>query len=349
MTWQEPAPPVLEMDRQRFLSSCGVMDAPPDERFDRLARLAARVYQADIAFVSFVDHNTQWLAAMTAAGLSPSIRRDHSICQVMVATGQPLVVGDFTQDPRFAGHPVVPSLAFRSYAGVPVLAEGRFAIGSICILNRDPFDPDTFDIGPLFDLAAAASDAVMLVRQNHRLAAESRTDPLTGIANRRGLDEVLDRAMRRVRRTGDDLSLLALDLDFFQRLNERSGHAAGDEALCRFAEIMVAAASRPDDFVARNGGEEFVIVLPSTDAGGARHCAQRIQDDLQAAAIANPAAPRGIVTVSIGIATTNDGATSTADLQKQADEALYAAKAGGRNQFVEYAASGSIGSEASAA
>jgi len=312
------------------------MDTPPDERFDRLARLAARIYQADIAFVSFVDHNTQWLSAMSAAGLSPSIGRDNSICQVMVASGEPLVVADFRTDERFVGHPVVPSLAFRSYAGVPIIAEKCFAIGSLCILNHAPLDPDAFDIGPLFDLAAAAMDAVTLVRQNRRLDAETRTDPLTGIGNRRALDEVLDRATRRVRRTGEELSLLAFDLDYFKRLNDRSGHAAGDAALTSFAEIIAAVASRPDDFAARAGGEEFIVVLPSTNESGARHCAERIQEALRAAAIANPAAPKETLTVSIGIVTTRDGAASAAHLLKQVDEALYAAKARGRDQFVEY-------------
>jgi diguanylate cyclase (GGDEF)-like protein len=164
------------------------------------------------------------------------------------------------------------------------------------------------------------------------LARLSRTDVLTGLPNRRRFEQVLDRAWRRAGRTGRPLALLAVDADHFKRCNDRYGHAVGDEVLRRLARCLSTSVHRPDDLVARIGGEEFVVLLPGTDADGALRIAGRIHDAVATLGVPSAGIAAGTVTVSIGLAI-GPAADETAwsDLYRRADAALYAAKHAGRN------------------
>jgi diguanylate cyclase (GGDEF)-like protein len=330
-----PPPPANEAERLDFLLSCGILDTPQDERFDRLTRIASRVYGADVAFLSFVDDRYQWMKAITGDGIGSSIERERSVCQIMIASGEPLVFGDMQKEPTLDGHPVVPLLPFHFYAGVPLLTPEGAAVGSFCILKRDPQDAARFDVSTLIDLAAVSMDEVELWRLNQDLERAAQTDGLTGIANRRAFDQALERAIRRAHRTNEPLSLLLLDLDHFKALNDTAGHGAGDEVLRRFAGILAQAARRPDDVAARYGGEEFALILPATDQAGALEVAQRLKESLTAAQIFHPRGIDGLVTVSIG-AVTADSSTelSARVLVSAADARLYEAKRAGRNRAV---------------
>ncbi|MGX7706967.1 sensor domain-containing diguanylate cyclase [Methylobacterium sp. Gmos1] len=160
----------------------------------------------------------------------------------------------------------------------------------------------------------------------------SRTDVLTGLPNRRRFEQVLDRAWKRAGRSGRPLALLAVDADHFKRCNDRYGHAVGDEVLKRLARCLSASVQRPDDLVARVGGEEFVVLLPATDADGASRMAGLIHDAVATLGVPSAGIAAGAVTVSIGLAVgpaANDAAWE--DLYRRADAALYAAKDAGRN------------------
>lgn len=157
------------------------------------------------------------------------------------------------------------------------------------------------------------------------------TDALTGLANRRKLDEVMTVEWNRAMRSNKPLSLLVIDIDSFKAFNDRHGHHGGDEALRNVANTIAANIRRPADFVARYGGEEFVAVLPETDLEGARAVAETIRAAVQMLpAFADDTQP---VTVSIGIATRivlpEDSPDSLFDI---ADKALYRAKDNGRNR-----------------
>src|SRR5690606_9547855 len=108
------------------------------------------------------------------------------------------------------------------------------------------------------------------------LARLSQIDGLTGVANRRHLDEALSLEYRRAQRSGAPLSFLMFDIDQFKRYNDHYGHQAGDEWLKRVASVLSETASRPGDLVARYGGEEFVAILPNTDLAGARHLGEAV-------------------------------------------------------------------------
>jgi diguanylate cyclase (GGDEF)-like protein len=163
------------------------------------------------------------------------------------------------------------------------------------------------------------------------LAALSVTDALTGLPNRRQFDRFLAREWRRSIRTGRCLSLLLIDADHFKAINDRFGHARGDEVLRSLATLIEGAIRRPGDLAARYGGEEFAVVLPETTIAGALVIAKTIQERLASTQdTSGPKDPR--VTVSIGAASLcPTGADSIDDFIASADEALYRAKSDGRN------------------
>jgi diguanylate cyclase (GGDEF)-like protein len=160
----------------------------------------------------------------------------------------------------------------------------------------------------------------------------AETDGLTGLANRRRFDRVLDRELARARREAEGLSLVMLDADCFKAYNDRYGHQAGDAVLVALASAIRTGLLRPGDLGCRIGGEEFGIILPGTDERGARQVARSIQRAVAAAQITHEGSPFGRVTVSIGIACVVPNAeTSPGTLYRSADAALYEAKASGRN------------------
>ncbi len=165
------------------------------------------------------------------------------------------------------------------------------------------------------------------------LEGVARVDATTRIANRRRFDEVLEEEWQRAVRQGTTISVLLLDVDHFKSYNDLYGHLAGDECLRLVAEIAGGTLRRPGDVLARFGGEEFAIVLPNTGASGASEMAEQVRLAVRAAAIGHGAVPQGILTVSLGSATTSpqrdDAAT---ELLAAADRALYQAKRGGRDR-----------------
>ena len=171
------------------------------------------------------------------------------------------------------------------------------------------------------------------LRQNEAAIVEdSLTDALTGLGNRRRLQQALETEIARAQRTNAPLGAVMADLDHFKQVNDVHGHAAGDIVLARFASIM-RGLSRPTDIVARLGGEEFVVLLPGSDVAGAVAYAERIRAAVAAETIV-PLPAR--VTASLGAAQWRAGESGEA-LLGRADAALYAAKHAGRNR-VEIAA-----------
>ena len=175
-------------------------------------------------------------------------------------------------------------------------------------------------------------------------------DELTGVANRRRFDELLDREWRLARRYGDPLSLLMIDVDHFKLFNDHYGHPTGDACLRNVAQALFGATARPADLVARYGGEEFTVLLPRTARDGAERVALSALEAVEALDIphvASPSAPR--VSISVGVACHDEASASwkppsmdsrigaeggarsaPIDLVRAADKAMYCAKNAGR-------------------
>ena len=162
-----------------------------------------------------------------------------------------------------------------------------------------------------------------------RVASQAAVDSLTGLANRRTLDEELALEWRRAHRVGDSLAFVLLDLDDFKAVNDSHGHPAGD-AVLRAVGGILGAGVRHVDLAGRYGGEEFALILPETDLPGALKLAERIRTRLETTAVELPSGESLHATASFGVAV-NDELTAAEQLVAAADEALYAAKAAGKN------------------
>ncbi|HEX6591619.1 MAG TPA: diguanylate cyclase, partial [Moraxellaceae bacterium] len=186
-------------------------------------------------------------------------------------------------------------------------------------------------------------DRERLTALTDQLADLSLKDALTGVANRRRFDEVLEREWERGQRQQSPLALLFVDVDHFKAYNDHYGHQAGDDCLMAVAFVLQDAGRRPGDLVARYGGEEFVLLLPDTNGEGAKDTARRIQAFLQQAALPHAASAQGMVTASIGVAVmVPDACSRAAELVAVADRAVYAAKAAGRNGVMVAEAQGFV-------
>lgn len=204
------------------------------------------------------------------------------------------------------------------------------------------FDTGASDV--MFDLSDAKVCQARLElqlrvkRSSTYLDAMTRLDYLTELPNRREFDRKLEDEWGRHVRSGENLALIMIDIDYFKLYNDNYGHAMGDDCLRQVASAMFACIKRSADMLARYGGEEFVAVLPGTDLAGACEIARKINAAVEALQL--PHDHSGVsqfVTVSLGVASNSaEQGQSPTELVRKADEALYSAKNKGRNQFVAF-------------
>ncbi|PVE18632.1 diguanylate cyclase [Arthrobacter sp. Bz4] len=194
-----------------------------------------------------------------------------------------------------------------------------------------PLDPFTLRTRLLVALRVTALHS-QLGKYRQELTRQARTDPLTRVDNRLKLTEDLELLHNRSQRYGGQYSLALCDVDYFKSFNDLQGHPAGDEALKAVARTLTQL-SRDTDGVYRYGGEEFLLILPDQGAHDAEVAVERIRSGIESLAIAHTGNPLRVLTISAGISTfTADHAVSSGQLLKEADDALYSAKAAGRNR-----------------
>jgi diguanylate cyclase (GGDEF)-like protein len=248
------------------------------------------------------------------------------------------LITDVDVDPDY----VPGNLAVRAEYLVPIRHRAR--LHGVLNIESTHSDFFTVDACAVFDaIADQVAGAIHLARMagelelaNRKLEQLSMSDGLTGIANRRCFDERLAVEWQRVARDGGPLALLLVDADCFKALNDECGHLYGDECLRELARLCSAAVDGERDLVARYGGEELVLLLPGRDLRAARRIAERLRKRIEAAAMAHPSSPVApCVTVSIGVAALQPSRLQLPDeLIRAADQALYAAKARGKNRVV---------------
>jgi diguanylate cyclase (GGDEF)-like protein len=202
-------------------------------------------------------------------------------------------------------------------------------LGVIYLDSTSPIrELDDSDLKLLEMVAAQAAIAL----QNAKLHHQATTDPLTQLANRGFINQVFEEELRRVKEERELLSVLLLDIDHFKRINDTLGHDTGDEVLRRVAG-RIRRTIRRDDYAGRWGGEEFVVVLPGEGLEGARIVAQKVCDAIKSRPISEAEVT---VTVSCGVAVFPEHGDTSGELIKHADQALYAAKAAGRDRVVSF-------------
>lgn len=190
------------------------------------------------------------------------------------------------------------------------------------------------------DITASKRGEIELRALSQQLEALASTDGLTGLANRRTLDDRLEKEIARCKRSRLPISLIMIDIDKFKAFNDLYGHPTGDECLRRVATALQAGTKRPDDLVARYGGEEISILLPETDEAGAFVLAEQLRLAVRSLNLEHLGSEKRIVTVSLGVASlVHDGKADTAsELIMRADQALYIAKGAGRDRVMGWSA-----------
>ncbi len=203
------------------------------------------------------------------------------------------------------------------------------------VVRNDNGDVDSL-VGFMFDISERKKTEEELATLQKELEELSFKDGLTGVANRRMFDSILDLEWTRARRNNQSLALIMFDIDYFKQYNDRYGHVQGDDCLKRVAQTLGSAATRSRDFLARFGGEEFVLVLPETDEKAAIKIAERCRHLIFKEQIAHETSPVSqILTVSIGVGaivpTLQD---EPLRFVEEVDKRLYLAKQQGRNRIV---------------
>ncbi len=249
----KPPLPLNETMRLKSLHSLRILDSMPEDRFDRITRMAKRVFDVQVCLVSLVDANRQWFKSNQGLGACET-SREVSFCGHAILEEAAFVIEDTHEDERFSDNPLVegdPQIRF--YAGYPVHAPGGERIGTLCLIDPLPRSFSKDETDTLKDFAALVDD---------ELASSSaiNVDTLTGVANRRGFETVAKHLLPLCKRNNLNVDLLFFDLDHFKQINDTYGHDAGDEALRTFASLLIKS-FRTADVVARLGGDEFAVLM----------------------------------------------------------------------------------------
>nr|WP_254216719.1 sensor domain-containing diguanylate cyclase [Synechococcus sp. CCY 9618] len=259
------------MQRLAKLRSLCILDTTKESRFDRLTRMAQRIFNVPISLVSLVDENRQWFKSCIGLDASETLR-DISFCGHAILGSEVFIVEDALQDGRFSDNPlVVDDPHIRFYAGCPLILDNR-KLGTLCIIDQSPRSLDPDQIDTLKDLAAMVE---------HELAVTllATKDELTGLSNRRGFLSLAQQSLQLCTRQGTPVSLLFLDLDRFKAINDNHGHEEGDRALITFAE-RIQHVCRDSDVIARLGGDEFTVLLINATQAQAEKVILRLKDAL---------------------------------------------------------------------
>lgn len=312
----KPAPkPADEATRLAELRALALLDTGPEERFDRVTRLAQRLFDVPIALVSLVDADRQWFKSHPNLETTET-PREVAFCGWVILGDEVMQVPDAMEDPRFAGNPlVVDDPGIRFYAGAPISGPGGSRLGTLCLIDREPRRLSDADQASLRDLAE-------MIEGEIASTILATGDPLTGLSNRRGFELVGNKLLEVCARRGLPATLVFLDLDGLKKINDKHGHHVGDEAIQAFARIL-AAAFRGSDVIARLGGDEFAVLM--VGASDAPPAIDRLREQLTARNQA-PGADYAI-RASLGSATFQpDSGESLAGLLQRADAAMYAEK-----------------------
>jgi diguanylate cyclase (GGDEF)-like protein/PAS domain S-box-containing protein len=290
---------------------------------DAVCEAARELAGADLALFFEAQPKSGLLVATGVAGESHvpnqvTLDSQRSLAAKVFAASIPEFVGDMDVDER-VDREVARQMRVRAALLQPVTRDGR-PIGVLVVYWREPMASLSERIRSLLELfATQVAGVVERADLTSRLENLARTDSLTGLANRRALEESLVGELARAERSGQPLSVVMLDIDHFKSYNDEHGHQAGDGLLRDLAKAW-AGELRPSDLLARFGGEEFLAVLPATDRTAARKVADRMR-------LATPTA----TTSSAGVATWETHETMV-DLVARADAALYQAKRLGRDR-----------------
>ncbi|NKB36649.1 MAG: diguanylate cyclase [Gammaproteobacteria bacterium] len=270
---KKPDLPEDEPERLTTLRALGILDSPPDEHFDRITRLAKKLFEVPIALISLVDENRQWFKSCIGLNVSET-GRDISFCGHAILGSDLFIINNASEDERFADNPLVLNEPYiRFYAGCPLKAPNGQKLGTLCIIDQEPRSFDKSDLEALVDLASMVESEIAAMQL-------ATSDELTGILNRRGFMQIARHSLDLCKREKTPASLIFIDIDNFKPVNDEFGHAEGDRILKVFAEELNGQC-RKSDTLARLGGDEFVVLLFNISRDSANEYISRFTHTLE--------------------------------------------------------------------
>ena len=249
----KPELPVNEAERLHALRTLEILDTSHEERFDRVTRMAKRMFGVEISLVSLVDEDRQWFKSKQGLGASET-PREISFCGHAINQDGLFIIPNAIEDVRFSDNPLVtdaPNIRF--YAGYPLKLRQGINIGTLCLIDSEPKYLNDEDKQLLNDLGA-------MIEQEIRSIQLATLDELTLISNRRGFLTLAEHSQKVCQRKKIPMSVILFDLNKFKPINDNYGHHEGDFALKQFAEVM-RSVFRESDVIGRLGGDEFVVML----------------------------------------------------------------------------------------
>ena len=253
----KPVVPENEAERLHALRTLQLLDTSHEERFDRVTRMAKRMFGVSISLVSLIDENRQWFKSAQGLDVSET-PRDISFCGHTINQEGLFIIPNAAEDERFADNPLVTGAPhIRFYAGCPLKIREGLNIGTLCLIDQAPREMDEEDQQLLKDLGAIIEEEIKSIQL-------ATLDELTLISNRRGFLTLVDHSLKVCRRNQLSMSFLFFDLNKFKAINDDYGHHEGDFVLNKFAQLMLDT-FRDSDVIGRLGGDEFVAMLTDFD------------------------------------------------------------------------------------
>ncbi len=314
---QAPAIPQNEEQRIDTLHALNILDTEPEERFDRITRLARRLFDVPIALVTLIDEHRQWVKSAQGAERAES-PREKSFCGHAILGDDILLVPDTLRDERFRDNPhVTGESQIRFYAGCPLKAPDGSKLGTLCLIDRKPREFSDEDKALLRDLTRMAEHEIAAIQL-------ATMDELTMLSNRRGFEALSRHALELSRRLKKPAAFLYFDLDNLKQINDRFGHAEGDRALKTYAELL-RHTFRESDVVGRLGGDEFAVLMTNASGAELDNALERLQSAVDAH---NQKSTRGYaIGFSYGRVTIDAaGHANVSDLMVEADTLMYQQK-----------------------
>ena len=267
-----PKIPVNEAERLATLYKLQILDTEREERFDRITRIACKLFSVPISVISFLEVERQWMKSTQGFDIKEAARKT-SFCGHVILEDEIMVIEDTIKDIRFCDNPfVLGNPYFRFYLGCP-LKVNDYNVGVICLIDNKPRPIKDVDQNVIHDLA-------QMVEMELESLQLSITDELTGLSNRRGFLKLANYLFSKCVLKNKIFSLLFFDLDKFKHINDQYGHAEGDKVLKAFSQALLQN-FRCYDVIARLGGDEFCVFCSGLNQANIANITQRLNDSLK--------------------------------------------------------------------
>lgn len=269
----KPPTPVDELLRLETLRNLKILDTDPEERFDRVTRLAKRIFGSEIALVSLVDSDRQWFKSYQGIEVTET-PRDISFCGHAILDDQVMVVNDTHTDERFRDNPLVrtdPNIRF--YAGCPLSAPNGSKLGTLCVIDSKPREVDAEDIKLLEELGELVEEELAMAEMMH-------DDPVTGLCNSLGFAQVAEYLLAMCVRTDSPASLMLFRVENQNVISGFMGEEEGDRAAIEMTQLLMAS-FRDSDIIGRLTHDVFAVLMAGATLSNVEVAQQRIKTAIQ--------------------------------------------------------------------